>query len=151
MRFRRVILKDDGSEALAVHDATAERWLPITATAKALGDSTLGELPDDLITLLAGGEATREILHGLCSSAHERDVAPACELAPPLPFQPLLLRAFATSERHWLQSARGQVRRNIPRALPFISAMERVTRRPFRPFRPGKLFYEEPASTSVTR
>jgi 2-keto-4-pentenoate hydratase/2-oxohepta-3-ene-1,7-dioic acid hydratase in catechol pathway len=145
MRFRRVLLREDGSDALAVHDATAERWLPIAATAKALGDSTLQGLPDDLITLLAGGEATREMLRSLCSSARRRDVSPACELAPLLPFRPVLMRAFATSERHWLQSARGHVRRNMPRALPFISAVELVTRRPFRPFRPGKLFYTEPA------
>jgi len=145
MRFRRVIVREGGSEDLAVYDATAERWLPIAATAEALGDRTFQELPDDLIALLAGGGRTREILRSLCSSASEQDTAPACELAPLLPFRPLLMRAFATSERHWLQSARGHVRRNMPRALPVISAVEFVTRRPFRPFRPGKLFYEEPA------
>jgi 2-keto-4-pentenoate hydratase/2-oxohepta-3-ene-1,7-dioic acid hydratase in catechol pathway len=145
MRFRRVILEQDGGEALAVHDATADRWLPIAATARALGDPASEELPRDLIALLAGGEQTRELLGALCATARERDVAPACEPAPLLPFQPVLMRAFATSERHWLQSARGHVRRNMPRALPFISAVELITRRPFRPFRPGRLFYEEPA------
>ncbi|MHB8492441.1 MAG: fumarylacetoacetate hydrolase family protein, partial [Solirubrobacteraceae bacterium] len=28
---------------------------------------------------------------------------------------------------------------------PFIGAVETITRRPFRPFRPGRLFYEQPA------
>jgi 2-keto-4-pentenoate hydratase/2-oxohepta-3-ene-1,7-dioic acid hydratase in catechol pathway len=145
MRFRRVILGDK-SEALAVRDETSDRWVPIAATANALGDAAFAELPvNDLIALLAGGEGTRAALRALCSSAREKNVALDYDLAPLLPFQPVLMRAFATSERHWLKSARGHVRRNLPRALPVISAVEFVTRRPFRPFRPGKLFYEEPA------
>jgi 2-keto-4-pentenoate hydratase/2-oxohepta-3-ene-1,7-dioic acid hydratase in catechol pathway len=54
------------------------------------------------------------------------------------------MRAFANSERHWIQGARGLVRLNLPRALPAIRAIEAVTRRPLPPFRPGKLFYQRP-------
>ncbi len=145
MRFRRVLL-DDHQEALAVRDDVAERWVPIGAAAQALGDPVFAELPvDDPIALLAAGPVAREALHSLCRSARDSGIAPGCELAPLLPFRPTLMRAFATSERHWIQSARGHVRRNLPRALPFIDAFERITRRPFPTLRPGKLFYKQPA------
>lgn len=145
MRLRRVRL-ENSEETLAVHDAVAKAWIPIGETAAALGDPAFESLPaDDLIALLAGGPSTRETLASLCDAARESGVRPLVQLAPVLPFRPALMRAFATSERHWLQSARGHVRRNIPRALPMITAVEKVTRRPFKPFRPGKLFYEKPA------
>ncbi|MHB8492440.1 MAG: hypothetical protein ACYDA6_09560, partial [Solirubrobacteraceae bacterium] len=118
MRFRRVSVAQ-GRTALAVHDDVSGRWLPIAAAAAELGNAPLGVLPtDDLVALLAGGDHTREALANLCLAARQRDIAPAYELAPLLPFRPVLMRAFATSERHWVQSARGHVRRNLPWALP---------------------------------
>lgn len=70
---------------------------------------------------------------------------PDFELAPLLPFQPVLMRAFANSEQHWIAAARGLARRNLPRAMPAIGAIETITRRPFPAFRPRKLFYREPS------
>jgi len=143
MRFRRVLL--EGDAALAVHDDVARAWVPIAATATALGEPAFGTLPtDDLVALLDGGADTRAALQALCAAARERGVGPAVELAPLLPFSPVLLRAFMSSETHWVQSARGHVRRNLPWAMPFVAAVEALTRRPFPPFRPGRLFYEEP-------
>ncbi len=151
MRFRRVQL-GDGTGALAVHDDDAGRWVPIEPTLHALGQAldvgpSGGDMPpaEDLIALLAGGEATRHRLSELCAQARERKLAIDCAPAPLLPFQPLLMRAFATSERHWVQSARGHVARNLPAALPLIDAYQRIARRPFPPLRPRRLFYEQPS------
>jgi 2-keto-4-pentenoate hydratase/2-oxohepta-3-ene-1,7-dioic acid hydratase in catechol pathway len=98
-----------------------------------------------MIGLLAGGQEMRERLRALCVAARELGAGAEYELVPLLPVAPVLMRAFANSERHWIQGARGLVRLNLPNALPVISAIETLTRRPFRPLRPGKLFYREPA------
>jgi 2-keto-4-pentenoate hydratase/2-oxohepta-3-ene-1,7-dioic acid hydratase in catechol pathway len=148
MRFRRVRLSD-GSTCAAAWDAAAERWLPLRPALDEVGDaSTFAELraaDDDIVGLLAGGGAVRDAVEGLVAQARERDFGGRFELAPLLPLQPRLLRAFANSERHWMQSARGLVRDNMPHALRAIEGVEKVIRRPFPRFRPGKLFYDEPA------
>ena len=144
MRLRRVRLAG-GDEAIAVWDDEATRWTAIPSAIAAVGGPAFAGLPaNDMIALLAGGEETRETLRALCVAARERDAAAECELVPLLPVAPVLMRAFANSERHWIQGARGLVRLNLPRALPAIRAVETVTRRPFPPFRPGKLFYQKP-------
>ncbi len=145
MRLRRVRLAG-GDDAIAVWDDEATRWTAIPSAIAAVGDPAFAELPaDDMIALLAGGEETREVLRALCVAARERNADAECELVPLLPVAPVLMRAFANSERHWIQGARGLVRLHLPRALPAIRAIEALTRRPFPPFRPGKLFYRQPA------
>ncbi len=144
MRLRR--LKGSGEERpLAVWDEGAARWVPIGPAAALLGEPRFLALGDDPVAVLAGGAETRELLAELCAAVRDRaGELGAYEPAPLLPFQPTLLRAFALSEKHWIQSARGHLRRNIPWAAPAVRAIEAVTRRPFKPFRPGALFYEEP-------
>lgn len=95
--------------------------------------------------LLAGGQSTRDTLTRLIEQSADRDFGDQFTLAPLLPFRPLLMRAFANSEKHWTQAARGLARINLPRALPFINLVEKLTRKTFKPFRPGKLFYQQPA------
>jgi 2-keto-4-pentenoate hydratase/2-oxohepta-3-ene-1,7-dioic acid hydratase in catechol pathway len=144
MRLRR-LRKASGEQSLAVWDETSERWIPIAPARTAVGDSRFSELGEDPVALLAGGARVRSLLEELCSAARPQlDEIDGYEPAPLLPFQPSLLRAFALSERHWIQSARGHVRRNLRWALPGIRAVETVTRRPFRAFRPSPLFYREP-------
>ena len=144
MRLRRVRLVG-GDDAIAVWDDEATRWTPIASAVAAVGDPAFAELPaNDIIALLAGGERTREALRALCLAARDRDAAAECELLPLLPVAPVLMRAFANSERHWIQGARGLVRLNLPRVLPAIRAFEALARRPFPPLCPGKLFYEKP-------
>ncbi len=144
MRLRRVRLVG-GGDAIAVWDDDATRWTAIASAIAAVSDPAFAELPaNDMIALLAGGEETREALRALCVAAREHNANAEYELAPLLPVAPVLMRAFANSERHWIQGARGLVRLNLPRALPAIRAIETITRRPFPPLRPGKLFYRKP-------
>lgn len=144
VRLRR--LQGPGEEQpLAVWDEGAERWVPIGPAAGLLGDARFAGLEDDAVALLAGGAETRALLAELCEAVRDRygeldGYAPA----PLLPFRPTLVRAFALSERHWIQSARAHLRRNLPWAAPPVAAVEAITRRPFKPFRPRPLFYREP-------
>lgn len=144
MRFRRVELTGGGTSA-AVWDQPAGRWLPLVPAVASTGPTQLAPLADDLIALLAGGERLRDTLASLIDASSGHDYAAEFTLTPLMPFQPKLVRAFANFERHWVQGARGLVRIGMPRALPLIRAVETITRRPFKLFRPGKLFYEEPA------
>lgn len=145
MRLRRVRLPS-GEDAIAVWDDEAERWTAVGPAIAGLGDPAFAGLPaGDMLGLLAGGDETREALRALCDAARERSAGADHELVPLLPVAPVLMRAFANSERHWIQGARGLVRLHLPRTLPAIRAVETVTRRPFPPFRPGKLFYREPS------
>ena len=144
MRLRR-LRGADRRHALAVWDEPAERWVPIVPAATLLGDPRFAGLGDDAVAVLAGGAETRALLADLCEAVRgRRDELGGYEPAPLLPFQPTLLRAFALSERHWIQSARGHLRRNLPWAAPAVAAVEAISRRPFKPFRPKPLFYSEP-------
>lgn len=112
----------------------------------------LADPPEDLaaavrdpVALLALGEAGREAVARLCDRAADEDFADRFALVGALPFAPAALRAFMGWERHWIQAARGLVRHNLRPAAAAIGAFERVTRRPFPAFRPGRLFYEQPA------
>lgn len=144
MRFRSVELTGGGTSA-AVLDESTHRWLPLVPALDGDAGSEIAPLADDIVGLLAGGEPVRRRIGDLIERSRARDFAEEFRLTPLLPFQPKLVRAFANSETHWVQGARGLVRLNLPRALPFIGAVEKLTRRPFKPFRPGRLFYEQPA------
>lgn len=144
MRLRRVELTGGGTSA-AVWDDGREIWLPLAPMLAGRAGSPLSPLADDVVGLLAGGESVREVIAELVGQTSGEDFSQSFTLAPLLPFQPKLVRAFANSETHWVQGARGLVRLNMPRALPLIRAVEKLTRKPFKPFRPGKLFYEQPA------
>ncbi|MBI4898331.1 MAG: fumarylacetoacetate hydrolase family protein [Actinobacteria bacterium] len=164
MRFRKVELTGGGT-SVAVWDDARRRWLPLTPALAAVGRGTggaaadgpsssgssgageaaLAAYADDLVGLLAGGAPTRAALADLTDRLADRDFSGDFSLTPQLPFQPRLLRAYANSERHWIQGAHGLVRLHMPRVLPLARAVEAITRKPFKPFRPGKLFYRQPA------
>jgi len=61
-----------------------------------------------------------------------------------LPFQPLSFRDFMLYEGHYIGVARGYVHRFLPRLAAFAWVTERITRRTFPAFRPGKLWYSQP-------
>lgn len=135
---------------VAVWDASRDRWLPLAPALDAAEDNGNPALAaagsGDLVAFLAAGEAARAAALALAEEVADRDFAGTFDLDPAqLPFVPRSLRAFATSERHWVQAARGLVRRNLPQALTAIEAYERVARRTFPALRPKRLFYEQPS------
>lgn len=144
MRFRRVQLTAGGTSA-AVWDGARSRWLPLAPALAGHDGSPLAAQSDDIVGLLAGGSEANSLLEQLIELSAGSDFADEFSLTPLLPFRPTLVRAYANSERHWIQGARGLVRLNLPRALPLIRLVEAATRKPFKRFRPGKLFYEQPA------
>lgn len=64
--------------------------------------------------------------------------------SPWLPFEPLSIRDCSLSEKHNIDAARGLVGRFLPGVARIARIVERVTRRPFPAFRPGKLWYSQP-------
>lgn len=144
MRLRRVTLATGGT-SVGVWDPGRERWVPIAAAAPLTGTADeLMAVADDPVALLAD-PALRAQAERLIADVAEHDLTGGFALEPALlPFSPVSLRAFASSETHWVQAARGLVRRYLPRALPAITTYEAVRRRPFPALRPNPLFYERP-------
>lgn len=145
MRLRRVALTAGGT-SVAVWDAPRERWVPLAAAVPLAGGAPpeLQAVADDPIALLADPHLRAEA-EQLGHAVADHDLDDAFTLEPALlPFSPVSLRAFASSQTHWEQAARGLVRRYLPRALVASTAYERVTRRTFPPFRPKPLFFERP-------
>lgn len=64
--------------------------------------------------------------------------------APWLPFAPLSIRDFSLSEKHNIDAARGLVARFAPGLSTLTAIVERISRRPFPAFRPGKLWHSQP-------
>jgi 2-keto-4-pentenoate hydratase/2-oxohepta-3-ene-1,7-dioic acid hydratase in catechol pathway len=144
---RRVQLAHGGT-TLAAWDAPRDRWLPFTP-ALALSDAhdpALTPAADDAIAFLATGTEGREAISRLAADTADHDLNHTFQLTPILPFQPRLLRAFASWEQHWEQAARGLARRYLPATAPVIKGYERLLRRTFPAFRPKPLFYEQPCS-----
>lgn len=77
-----------------------------------------------------------EVRHARAWGAGDGDVV--------LPFQPLSFRDFMLFEQHNIDASRGYSRRFLPAVSRLAAAAERVTRRPFRPFRPAALWYRQP-------
>lgn len=145
MRLRRVTLTTGGT-SVAIWDAPRDRWVPLAVAAAGAGDpgGELAAVADDPIGLLADPALAAQAERRAAETPDDA-VAGSFALAPALlPFTPLSLRAFASSETHWTQAARGLVRRYLPRALPAIATYEAVRRRPFPALRPNPLFYERP-------
>lgn len=169
MRLRRVALRGEAAAAVAWWDAPRSRWLPLGPALAAIdgladfpvlagidagrwpaapGDGAPGAIVpgQELVAFLAGGAPAREEALALAERLARADLSGTFASEPALlPFLPRSLRGFATAERHWVQSARGLVRRYLPRALPAITAYERTTRRTFPALKPGPLFYAQPS------
>lgn len=61
-----------------------------------------------------------------------------------LPFQPASFRDFMLYEKHAVDAARGLVSRFMPAAAPVASVFEKLSKKPFPPFKPKPLFYRQP-------
>jgi 2-keto-4-pentenoate hydratase/2-oxohepta-3-ene-1,7-dioic acid hydratase in catechol pathway len=69
---------------------------------------------------------------------------PSSLVGTPLPFQPRSYRDFMLFERHYIQAARGYLRRFRPSIGRLASVYELVMRRTFPPLKPAALWYRQP-------
>lgn len=61
-----------------------------------------------------------------------------------LPFAPASFRDFMLYEQHVIDASRGFVKRFMPSMYPITQFTERLTRKPFKKFRPHPLWYKQP-------
>lgn len=61
-----------------------------------------------------------------------------------IPYEPKSFRDFMLYEEHVINSTRGYVKRFMPAAYRVSQAIEWVTRKPFKKFRPHHLWYKQP-------
>ncbi len=75
-----------------------------------------------------------------------RSLAPDSEEAGEtvLPFKPASFRDFMLFEQHVIDSTRGFVKRFLPKMYPIANAVEKLTGKPFKRYKPHKLWYQQP-------
>lgn len=61
-----------------------------------------------------------------------------------LPFQPASFRDFMFYEKHYVDAARGHVKRYMPKAYRFLKFYEKVLGRIFPSIKPNSMWYEKP-------
>lgn len=131
----------DGSTAVAVRHASGDPWVAIDPSSASL-PSQLAAVADDLVAFLALGERGLEAASTLIAASP--DGTAGLDLSPCLPFEPKSLRAFSVYERHQIQSARGLVRRYLPKLAKIADRFESVTGRTFPKYRPVEMFHRHP-------
>lgn len=63
---------------------------------------------------------------------------------PILPFRPRAYRDFMLYETHFIDAARGFVKKYLPRLMPLVTVYENVFNKPFPKLKPKKRWYEYP-------
>lgn len=103
-----------------------------------------------------GGSALQIESDGGWTDLHDSEVAARqlgwlADLAPPagpgphvLPFAPRSFRDALLYEEHWIQSARGYVRRFMPGVFPITRLYEKLTGATFPGFKPPRLLARQP-------
>jgi 2-keto-4-pentenoate hydratase/2-oxohepta-3-ene-1,7-dioic acid hydratase in catechol pathway len=140
MRLRRRLTKTGPR----IEVARGGEWLALSQVRRLpeiMGDYGLAGGPHDALPLLRlGPSGWRALTSEL-----------ACLSAGPLPEGPLVLpveprsfRDFMLYERHAIDAARGLARRFLPAVRRLAQVVEMLTRRPFPPFRPRRLWYAQP-------
>ncbi len=61
-----------------------------------------------------------------------------------IPLEPKSFRDFMLFEKHVIDSTRGYVKRFIPTLYPITNAIEKLTSKDFKMFKPHKLWYKQP-------
>jgi 2-keto-4-pentenoate hydratase/2-oxohepta-3-ene-1,7-dioic acid hydratase in catechol pathway len=143
--MRTRIIKTPSGSSLAVRHAAHDPWVgvgPALAAADAAVQSLLAPVRDDLIGFLALGQAGRDAASELIKANPEGTAD--LDLSPTLPFEAKSLRAFSVYEQHQIQSARGLVRRYLPKVATVADRFESITGRTFPKYRPVEMFHRHP-------
>lgn len=144
MRLRR-LTPTDSADRLAVHVPDTTTWIDLEAAVSTLGaPEILRPLTGSMLRFLDAGEPAREAATTVARRAADEGVATMDRPAPTLPVVPASLRCFLGWDEHWDLAAHNLVRRNLPRAVPFIRGFEMLTRRTFPALRPGPGFDDHP-------
>lgn len=144
MRLRR-LTSTDSADRLAVQVPGTTTWVDLEAAVSTLGaPEILRPLIGSMLRFLDAGEPAREAATTVARRAADEGVATMDRPAPTLPVVPASLRCFLGWDEHWDLAAHNLVRRNLPRAVPFIRGFEMLTRRTFPALRPGPGFDDHP-------
>ncbi|MDI9932283.1 fumarylacetoacetate hydrolase family protein [Rhodococcus sp. IEGM 1354] len=135
----------DSADRLAVQVPGTTTWVDLEAAVSTLGaPEILRTLTGSMLRFLDAGEPAREAATAVARRAADEGVATMDRPAPTLPVVPASLRCFLGWDEHWDLAAHNLVRRNLPRAVPFIRGFEMLTRRTFPALRPGPGFDDHP-------
>ncbi|OZE93579.1 hypothetical protein CH302_20505 [Rhodococcus sp. 15-2388-1-1a] len=144
VRLRRLIATDS-TDRLAVYAPESGVWVDLDAAVSTLGaDESLRALTRTVLGFLDAGERARDAASAVVQRAVSEGVAVIDRPAPTLPVVPASLRCFLGWQAHWDLAAHNLVRRNLPKAVPFIRGFEAVTRSTFPALRPGPGFEDHP-------
>lgn len=129
MRLKRAKIGAEGSAKFAVD--FGQGWRVVD------GELKTGSMIDLLAAIKRRDEAVLKILEA-ADAPLPRD---AVDL---LPFEPRSFRDFMVYERHAIDAGRGMARRFLPGPYKISRAYETLTHNDFPPFKPHKLWYEQP-------
>jgi 2-keto-4-pentenoate hydratase/2-oxohepta-3-ene-1,7-dioic acid hydratase in catechol pathway len=131
-------------EGLIAKDELEQRWVMLGAAAGRYDDGE--QVPDDLLSFLAGGEIVERRALALLEASRGDELVTADPATAALPFKPRSIRAFMVWDTHYTASARMMVKRFFPPPVAAIAGgFERVTGKTFPPFKPKERFYRVPA------
>ncbi len=151
MRLRRVRLLPpyEGFSVAVAQDE--EVWVPLVPALEQLRwhdrAPTLAQgAARDVLSFLMMGDAARDEAQRLLEQVRQEGLsfAQTFDERPLLPFQPLSFRDFMLYEAHFIQAAKGMVRRFFPKKWPLVQWMERLTGKPPKALRPKPIWYEKP-------
>ncbi len=141
MKLRRCI----GAKGIDVQIQTGEVWVNLRDIQGLEGwratHNMQGDMTTDILPILQSGASAWQSLQAL---AEATEPAASTEPVMTLPITPNSFRDFMLFEQHVIDSSRGYVRRFMPKVYPITRFIETVTRKPFKKFRPHKLWYAQP-------
>ncbi len=135
--------------SVAVEDATGQ-WQPLRAALHTLGAAerfpTLSTTAHDVIGFLQAGPTAQDEARALLEAIHQQGLRleTTFDPAPRLPFQPLSFRDFMLYEQHFIDAAKGMVRRFMPQKMPLLRLYETLFGKPPKALRPKPIWYQKP-------
>ncbi len=141
----RIRLLDPGEGKLTVAVADERGWLPLQPALARWSGAALPDLEAasaSVLAFLQGGERVQAQARRLLDAADPDDFV--VEPAPLLPLPPRSFRDFMLYEQHYINAARGMVRRFMPEKMTLLQLYERIFRKPHPKLRPKPIWYEKP-------
>jgi 2-keto-4-pentenoate hydratase/2-oxohepta-3-ene-1,7-dioic acid hydratase in catechol pathway len=136
MKISRI--KDSESVSDAIISKDCESWYRIS-------DLSLSTNLTGTVDICAFENSNPGILvHKLASKSTSVNPVDVNSVEYDLPFQPLSYRDFMLFEKHYINSAKGFVKKYMPHLLPVINIYEKIAGRPFPKLKPKNRWYRYP-------